>query len=313
MSDTDRSLGFLNTQVHASMPTGIASIDEANLGPARKRLHLMIGLPKKGKSWWLVHLAKQAFKHRLRTVYITLELDQDEVCQRLVQAIFSVSKRKAVQQVGKFETDEHGKFVDYDMEALKRRPSFEDANIATKLTQRMDGMKRRTPVIVKEFPTGYLTAAELERYLDSLEATTMVPDLVLIDYPDLMEVDSSNYRIDVGNLYKRIRGMAVKRNLAIAVVSQANREAGRARVITSENVAEDYSKIATADAVFTYNQTEEEKELGLARIFVARARTGGDGFMVIVSQAYAIGQFALDSARFEPRYWEAVGGDDNGK
>ena len=53
--------------------------------------------------------------------------------------------------------------------------------------------------------------------------------------------------------------------------------------IMGTHAAEDYSKIATADTVLTYSQTAQEKRLGLARVFVDKARTEEDKIEIVVS------------------------------
>jgi hypothetical protein len=72
-------------------------------------------------------------------------------------------------------------------------------------------------------------------------------------------------------------------------------------------IAEDFRKAATADTVITYNQTPTEYKMGLARLFVAKAREDMKNFQVLLSQAYPIGQFCIDSCRMvDSTYWPLV-------
>lgn len=145
----------------------------------------------------------------------------------------------------------------------------------------------------------------LRAYLDNLERFDKItPDVILIDYPDLMAVDPKNLRIELGKLIEDIRGIGVERNAATIVVSQGNREAESAKLVTGDMAAEDISKIATADTVITYSQTPEEKRLNLARLFVEKARNEESKMQVLITQAYAIGQFCLDAVRLKSDYWE---------
>lgn len=306
LQDPKRSLAFLDSGREA-MITGIPQLDAAGLGPARKRLHLFIGLPKSGKSWWLVNLTKWAFLSRLRVVYITLELDEPEVMQRIIQSFFSVGKRDQIHKVQRFTSDELGRFVSMDPKLLKDRPHLKQKNVRRFLEGKLGEIKHRPPVVVRQFPTGSLTINELEAYLDALEAAKgIIPDLLIVDYADLMTVDAANLRIELGQLYKKLRGIAVKRNIAIATASQSNREGRNARTITDRNVSEDYSKIATVDVAISHNQTEAEKDLGLARLFVVAARTDADKFTTLISQAYSLGQFCMDSVGMVNKYWDQL-------
>ena len=96
-------------------------------------------------------------------------------------------------------------------------------------------------------------------------------------------------------------------------MSQLHREAAGRRIATGANIAEDLSKSACSDVVITYNQTDAEKQLGLARLYVAKARMEEDRFIILVSQNYALGQFCLGSTRMRAKqYDDLLRGADGG-
>jgi DNA-binding transcriptional MerR regulator len=161
---------------------------------------------------------------------------------------------------------------------------------------------------IKGFPTGDLTYDKLEAFLDHLESRhSFIPNVVLLDYPDLMSYDSKHDpRLAIGRLYQQLRGLAVKRDIALVVASQSNREGETAKLVESYHAAEDISKIATADYVVTYNQTKQEQELGIARLYVAKARNERQWFSVLISQNYAAAQFYIDSANMSKKYLDLL-------
>jgi hypothetical protein len=110
--------------------------------------------------------------------------------------------------------------------------------------------------------------------------------LLLIDYADLMKTSSENRRVDLGEIYKQLRGMAMERNIAIATVTQSNREGVRAKQLTEANIGEDWSKMQTSDVMLSYNQSEQE---GL-----------------LITQNYKAGQFCLQSAGCTQQYYDLV-------
>lgn len=307
LSDVDKVVGLLQDEEAQAFLTGIPGIDAKGLGPARKRLHLFMALAGAGKSFWLCHLAKRALMQRKKVLYITLELSEQEVAQRLVQGFFSIAKRADPIKITRFEGDEFGKFLSITAEEEIKRMALSDPASGDLIRQKLKKLKNKPPIIIKEFPTGSLTMRELENYLDLLEARKkFIPDIVLLDYADCMNLDAKNLRIDVGQLYKKLRGLAVRRNFALATATQANRSAVNAKWIMGDNASEDFSKIATSDTVITYNQTASEHSLGLARLFVAKGRTDKDKFAILINQAYGIGQFVLDSVEFTQSYFDEV-------
>ena len=96
----------------------------------------------------------------------------------------------------------------------------------------------------------------------------------------------------------------------MAAVTQATRQASRVGRTSAEDVAEDWSKIATADTVLTYAASAAEKAMGLARITVAAHRNDEDKFSVVVSQNYASGQFSLDSVFMNKTYLDRINGNE---
>lgn len=304
----------LLTDDRVALPTGIKLLDQRGLGPTAGELCLFIAPPGYGKSWWLIHLAKLAVANRKRVVYVTLEMSERRVAQRFLQSFCGVAKRREELVNRTFEENELGQLIGINTRPIKRLKTFQDADIEAKLTQQLKGFARRSPLVIKQFPTGVLTVRELQGYLDSLEMSRrIVPDLLLVDYADLMSIGTRDYRHELGNLYKDLRGLAVSRNIALATASQSNRDSIGEKIITGRNVAEDFSKIATSDIVLTYNRTEAEFKLGTARLFVEKGRNDEDKFLILLSQNYKTGQFCLSSTRMMPRkYWEAVkAGDDN--
>jgi hypothetical protein len=101
-----------------------------------------------------------------------------------------------------------------------------------------------------------------------------------------------------------IRGIAVKRNLAAAVVSQSHRAAAKSKQVGAENVGEAYGTVANSDTNITYTQTPQERKLGLARLFVAAGRSDQDKISIVISQQYGMGTFVVDSSLLVGQYFE---------
>jgi hypothetical protein len=247
-------------------------------------------------------------------VYITLELADKFVGRRMLQNLFRVKTRDDAEvRYPRFVVDERGKLVDIE-EVEKEVDSIASSDAVAALASRVDELHLEGRLLIKSFPTGTLTVGQLDAYLQELETFCgFVPDLVILDYADLMFVDPNNYRLALGILYKELRGIAVERHLALVTASQVNRGGANAKLIRDSDVAEDFSKIAIADCVLTYNQTALERRRGLARLFVSNGRVEADRFSVLLSQSYTAGQFALSSFPMPDNYWQFVEEGDGGE
>ena len=278
--------------------TGIAFLDSHNLGPARKKLHLFMAPAKFGKSWWLIHVGKENVMDGKKVLHLTLEMSQSSVARRYMQSFFSISNRKELYSIYKFIYDSEGRFNDLEAYEIYPKHTFDEDNLKEKIKKRIEKGKRYFDnLIIKEFPTSSLAVRELDSYLDMLERVKgFIPDIIIVDYADLLRLEGNDKRIATGEIYKNLRGLAMSRNVAIATATQTNRGALNKRLVSEIDVSEDYSKIQTADCVITLNKTDAERELGLARLYVTAARDDVDKMEICISQAYGIGQFALDSA-----------------
>lgn len=298
VTDPDQFLRFLDEDSLEVFPCGIDVFDRRGIGPARKQLFIFGAPTGRGKTWYFQWLMRHYIQRRIKAACITLELSEDDVCARLSQCFFSVTKRQYEDGVPVIRFKKHGEgsTIRQVERMIRNRPSLRDDDIHSHLVGKMRKLLSRPPLFVKEFPTGSLTIEELEGYLDFLEARhRFIPDVLLIDYADLMQTDMRNYRRSVADLYTRLRGLAVKRNIAVVTASQLNKQASQKTTVAgSEHLAEAYAKADPADWVFTYNQTPEERERGLARIHIAKGRNEEDRLTVLLSQAYAIGQFKVD-------------------
>lgn len=302
---------LLDSPEEEGFPLGIPELDVRGLFPRRKTLTTFVAARGMGKSWFLTHSAKMAMVHGWSVSVVTLEMGQKSYGVRFLQSFFSISKREAEVSVSRLRVGRDGDLLDLFREKMERW-TLKDDDIKSKLMRRIrETFSRRAPLRIKAFPTGSLTVAQLEAYLDGLERfEKFTPDVLIVDYPDLMEMPSDNLRIHLGKVIEKIRGIAVRRNLAAIIVTQGNRESEKATTVTTDQVAEDISKLATSDLVFTYSQTPAEYALGLARLMVGKARDAEGKFSVLITQAYAIGQFCLDSVLLRGDYWNILRGDD---
>lgn len=287
------------------LPLGIPELDKWDLGPAAGEFHLFIGPPKRGKTWWLVHVAKRALIHRMKVLVVTLELSEGQWAQRLIQSLFSMNRRAAEVPITRLVSDDLGRLLRFERDKLTGRLSLDDHATRPAVEKRLARMHGTENLMIKQFPAGQLTVKGLEAYLDMLErATRFIPDVIVIDYPDYMKINANNYRLELGAVYNDLRGVAVSRHAAVVVASKSNKEGAEAKLMKGTHAGEDYSKIYTADTIMTYSQTLPEKDLGLARLFVESTRVAErDGFIVLLSQAYPVGQFCLSSTLMLDRYW----------
>lgn len=308
LNDKKAALKFLDSNV-AAFPTGIPELDKRGFGPTRKELNLYVADTKRGKTWWLIQLAKLSLMQRLKVLHITLEMSEDRCAQRYFMALFAMAKRDEVLPAVKFERNDLGKISGFNDVRLQPQLNLDDPRIRDKLEKKIDkwGSRLLQNIIIKQFPGSQLTMPMLIAYMDNLEASEQfVPDLVLLDYPDLMKHDIANYRLSIDNTFKEFRGLMVARNMAGAAVSQSNKEGAKSKTVMGTHAGEAYTKIAHCDTSITYSQTTQEQKLGLARLTVVAGRNDADKITIVISQQYGLGAYVIDSNLMVGNYWESL-------
>jgi hypothetical protein len=150
------------------------------------------------------------------------------------------------------------------------------------------------------FPAGGITLRELEDQIDQLEIIEgFIPDVIVIDYADLLlpDIKYKEYRHQIGDIWKGLKGMASRRSCLVVTASQSNRESTRKDTLSERDTAEDISKLAHVNVMITLNQTPEEKEQMVWRIGILenRHRQFHRRIQLMALQQFELGQSILDS------------------
>lgn len=306
--DFKNSLCFLNEDESVYFTTGIKELDHKRVCPLRGGLSLFVGPPNSGKTTYLINLAKHNVLQAQKVLYISLEMSEAEIMEKFFSSMFAIPKYKNPEEISELKFDSLGRFTDLDLVEVIPDLYYDDPEIEKKIKDKSIKFGSRLKnLIVKRFPNNGLSIQQLNAYLDNLEQYGFIPDLVVVDYVDIMGVGNiNNYRLALGRLYEDLRGVAVERNIAIASASQSNRESKNKKIIKETELAEDWSKAGTVDNIITYSQTDQEHDLGLARLYVAKSRKSNVGDIILISQRYSTGSFCLQSASFNSRYNEIL-------
>ena len=212
-----------------------------------------------GKSWTLQAIGAGALKEGKTVVHYTLELNENYVGLRY-DSIFSGV------------TTSNIKYYKDDVQAkISKLPG---------------------KLIIKYFPTKGASVQTIGAHLKQIELSGVNPDVVLVDYADIL-MPTGNFkekRHALGNIYEDLRGLAGELEIPIWTASQANRSALEEEIIGADKVAEDYSKIMTADFVMSMSRKVEDKIANTGRFHVIKNRFGIDGITYPATINTNIGQ-----------------------
>jgi hypothetical protein len=118
-------------------------------------------------------------------------------------------------------------------------------------------------------------------HIDRLIKRGMKPDMILVDYADLLRPTRSTgeKRHELEETYESLRALAQIYEMPVWTASQTNRGGLNAEVITMEAISEAFNKCFVADFIFSLSRTVQDKQANKGRLFIAKNRNGPDGLV----------------------------------
>ncbi len=201
-------------------------------GFTRGSLNIYAGGSGSGKSIFLQNQALNWVSLGLNTVYISLELSETLVNERLEAMMTQYATRDLIRNIDS---------VEFKIAKFKKGA--------------ITGQKVGN-LHVKKFPEAGTTANTIRAYLKEYQIKTgLRPEALVIDYLDLMH--PNNQKIDVSNLFTKdkyvseeMRAIGGEWDIPVASASQLNRQSIDAQEFDHSHIAGGISKINTADNVF---------------------------------------------------------------
>ena len=224
--------------------TIINQLLDGGLGPGE--LGCIIAPSGAGKSWLLRAIGVEALKRGKRVVDYSFELSDKYVGLRYDTIVTGIEPTK-----------------------LKENISLVKQEIS----------KISGDLIIKYFPTATASINHLQAHINRLINIGCKPDLVIIDYADLMRsVRKSNSSWEeLGIIYEEVRGMLGELNVPGWTATQSQRSAMQDDVIEADKIAGAYSKIFVSDIVLSASRKLSDKISNTARIHIIKNRFGVDG------------------------------------
>jgi len=229
------------------IPTPWEHINELLMGGlGAGDLGIVFGNPGGGKSWMLTALGAMAVSSGFTVCHYTLELSEAYVGRRYDAILTGVR----MQDLGTHRTE-----VDA---AINRLPG---------------------KLIIKEFSMGKASISTVESHLQKTIDLGHRPDLIIIDYVDLLKSKrkSIDRKDEIDDIYISTKALARDLKIPIWTVSQVNRAGAKDDVIEGDKAAGSYNKIMIADFAMSLSRKRLDKVNGTGRGHIMKNRYGADG------------------------------------
>ena len=209
-------------------------------GLPNKTLNVALAGTGVGKSLFMCDLAAHCLSMGRNVLYITLEMAEEKIAERIDANLFNVNIK--------------------DLVDLPE----------TIFQSRINELKRKTQgrLIIKEYPTASAHVGHFKSLLNELQLKkTFKPDIVFIDYLNICA--SARYKGAIVNSYtyvkaiaEELRGLAVEHNVPLVSATQTTRSGFGNSDVDLTDTSESFGLPATADFMFALIATEDLEKDG---------------------------------------------------
>ena len=210
-------------------------------GLPNKTLNIALAGTGVGKSLFMCHVASSALLQSRNVLYITLEMAEERIAERIDANLLNVP----IQQL-----------VDLPKSTFENKVNS-------------IGKKTRGTLIIKEYPTASAHSGHFKALLNELALKkSFRPDIIFIDYLNICassrhKANSSiNSYTYIKSIAEELRGLAVEFNLPIVSATQTTRSGYGNSDVELTDTSESFGLPATADLMFALISTEELEALG---------------------------------------------------
>jgi len=133
-------------------------------------------------------------------------------------------------------------------------------------------------IFIKEFPPATITANQLKAFVKKFQEQGIKLDAIVLDYLNLMHSPVGNNSYErIKHVTEQVRAMSYLFNCPIISATQLNRAGFDTDNPDLATISESIGLAATADAIISIFQNEEDRGIGVIRLGMMKNRYGPRG------------------------------------
>ena len=245
--DVDKLIDDLNS-VERYVPSKWEWLDNCLGGgflEAGKALYVFAGETNIGKSIFLGNIASNIAEEGKNVLLVTLEMSELLYARRICSNVTKIPMKELAQNAS----------------SIKHGMSNEDGKI-----------------FIKEFPPATITANQLKAFIKKFEEQGIKLDAIVLDYLNLMHSTVGNNSYErIKHVTEQVRAMSYLFNCPIISATQLNRAGFDTDNPDLATISESIGLAATADAIISIFQNEEDRGIGVIRLGMMKNRYGPRG------------------------------------
>ena len=229
------------------------------------------GATGRGKTWWLLDIAWMGIRQNRRVAFFEVgDMSQNQIIRRFMcrasgQPLKPPYKFKMptniIRDDSQFVAD-----VETEVRCCKKALNWGKAWEACQKKTR----RHKSPLLrLSVHPNSSINVDGIRSTLDGWERTGWMPDVVIVDYADIMAIPSGyapGDRDAINETWKQLRNLSQSRHCLVVTATQADANSYEAHTIRRSNFSDDRRKNDHVTAMLGINATEEEQQEGIFRL-----------------------------------------------
>lgn len=217
-----------------------------------RAFYVFAGEPNIGKSICLGNVAENIAKQGKNVLVLSFEMPELLYGKRIASNITQI---------------EMNSFKEYQTKVTKEMASNED---------------KYGKIFIKEFPPSTVTPSQIAAFIKRMIEQGEEIDAIVLDYLNLVKSPIGNNSYErIKYVCEQLRAITYQFNAPMITATQLNKDGYSSKKGTPslEHLSESSGTGATADAVISIFQQEEDMELGIIRMAMTKNRFGPRGFI----------------------------------
>lgn len=252
-------------EILVKYPDALANFFENAL--ERDAFVAFLGMEKIGKTWWLIDLAWRAMTQKRKVAFFEVgDMSQNQIMRRfLVRAARRPLNKRLLRFPTRLDPGIPPEVVHATHTYTDDLSPEKSWSVMQAITKELGGGEF---LRLSVHPNDSISVAGVESIISSWMRQGWVPDVVVIDYADILAPmnGTADTRDQINATWKRLRALSQSLHCLVATATQADAASYTSKILGKSNFSEDKRKLAHCTAMIGINQTQPEKDQGLTRL-----------------------------------------------
>ncbi len=236
----------------------------------RDALVAILAPEKRGKSFHLQDHAWRALRQGKKVAFFSVgDLSKKQMMRRfMIRGAQRPLKAKTIRIPTSIKLVDGRPVVKFEEKTFESRLKKKEVKVKMARLREKLRIEEGHPLLkMSVHPMSSISVKGIEAILDDWARDGWVPDVIIIDYADILDMpEGDDDRSKINNTWKALRKLSQTRHCLVITATQADAASYTSKLMDKSNFSEDKRKLAHVTGMYGLNQDPQEKERGIQRL-----------------------------------------------